>query len=528
MEAMKIQGRRAVSYARYSSEHQRIESIVEQQNQINRHIKGAGLFLVQEYVDEAKTGKNDCRTSFKRMVSDAERGLFDIIVILNFSRLFRNLYQHLTYKQKLAQYGVKIISVFENYDETTPEGTLFSNVQLSINQYYSDNLSRMTKNAQLSEARNAKFMGGRTLYGYKVDPETKRIVIEESEVENVRLIFQMFLDGHNAREVARHLAAEGITNRGKPFAPYFHDMLVNETYRGIYQYNRRIKFKGGVKNTNRHVRPAKEIVRIADGVPRIIDDETFERVNQIIRERRGKKDAAKYLLSGKLKCVCGYSMSGAHKKAGRSKTSYFSYRCHCRRSNIQPCGTKELKVAPIDDYVMAYLRKLLLVKEHGKLINFINKHIRAANGIRRPDPEIAGQLAELDAGIEKLVKALDGMSAAVCAAITEEIQQLNNRKCELEGVSNTGTFYTEIPLYNPHAHDKYVGYYRELLRKGTFEGNKETVRDLIKEVTVSSDTITLTIRLNYLLGNKLFRDLTYDVVEDRDTVMLGNPTIIIR
>jgi len=112
--------------------------------------------------------------------------------------------------------------------------------------------------------------------------------------------------------------------------------------------------------------------------------------------------------------------------------------------------------------------------------------------------------------------------------ITQEIETLNERKCELEGVKYQGTFYTKIPLFCPHSEYKFINYYRDLLSSDDFAKSKEVVRDLVKLIVIDKEKITLTIRLNHLLGNKLFQDIVYDVKNDRQSIMSGYLKIVIR
>ena len=55
---------RAASYARFSSDMQRSESIDAQLRAINKYTKENNMVLVNNYIDMAKSGKNDDRPEF--------------------------------------------------------------------------------------------------------------------------------------------------------------------------------------------------------------------------------------------------------------------------------------------------------------------------------------------------------------------------------------------------------------------------------------------------------------------------------
>ena len=124
----------AVSYARFSSLNQREASIEIQQEHINRYCRENGITIIKEYVDRAFSATSDNRPQFQQMIKDAESRLFSYVIVYNSSRFARNLQDHLRYRSILESCGVRIVSVNENFDKTTPEGDLMSNFMMSINQ----------------------------------------------------------------------------------------------------------------------------------------------------------------------------------------------------------------------------------------------------------------------------------------------------------------------------------------------------------------------------------------------------------
>ena len=72
MFAIKAEKLRAVAYARFSSDMQRSESIDAQLRAINKYAKDNSYVIVGEYLDLAKSGKNDNRPEFQNMIFDAK------------------------------------------------------------------------------------------------------------------------------------------------------------------------------------------------------------------------------------------------------------------------------------------------------------------------------------------------------------------------------------------------------------------------------------------------------------------------
>ena len=60
----------AVIYARYSSTAQRDTSIEIQLKECRKYCEDNGYTVIKEYVDRAKSGTNDDRPDFQRMIGD--------------------------------------------------------------------------------------------------------------------------------------------------------------------------------------------------------------------------------------------------------------------------------------------------------------------------------------------------------------------------------------------------------------------------------------------------------------------------
>jgi len=107
------------------------------------------------------------------------------------------------------------------------------------------------------------------------------------------------------------------------------------------------------------VRPRDEWVIVENGLPAIVDMDTFEAVQAklIHNLKNGGSFKAKevYLLSGIIQCgECGFSMYGNTRNCGRNTTKYSSYRCSSRAQH-KGCSNKELRKEYLDSYVLDQL-----------------------------------------------------------------------------------------------------------------------------------------------------------------------------
>lgn len=119
---------KAAAYCRFSSSNQREESIDAQLRAIYKYMDEHDYTPVGDYIDMALTGTNTDRPNFQRMLEDAKKGLFDVVIVHKMDRFSRNVRDTLNIESELACYGVKVVSVIEQFSDT-PEGQLQQIIQ---------------------------------------------------------------------------------------------------------------------------------------------------------------------------------------------------------------------------------------------------------------------------------------------------------------------------------------------------------------------------------------------------------------
>lgn len=433
---------RAVSYSRFSSNNQRTESIDAQQRAIYKYIAENKYTPVGDYVDEALTGTNTQRPGFQRMLEDAQKGMFDVVVVHKMDRFSRDVYDALDVQRKLAIYGVRIESVIERFEET-PEGQLQKVIQLGVGQYYSQNLAREVVKGLKENAYKAMHNGGIPPYGFDVDPETKKYLINEKEAEAIRIIFSKVIQGWSYRELAEYLNLLGYrTKIGNKFSATssFYDILTNPKYKGEYVFNRSVSKPKqiGMKRSHRKNKNEDEIIRIPNGVPAIVDEETFELVQKLLKQRRRSKGQHKakevYLLTGLVECAeCGSAYHGSSRIGGRNKQKYVSYRCSKRKKLENPCKCKEINKSLLDEFVVNQLYTTLLNQTNlEQLLEEVNVKLKQKYEDMDQDlPQLQQQLDDVNQKISNLVQAIAMGGVGSLETITQEIQRLERDKAKL-------------------------------------------------------------------------------------------------
>jgi DNA invertase Pin-like site-specific DNA recombinase len=93
----------AVIYARFSSAGQNELSIETQIKTCKEFAEQRGIKVINIYNDKARTGTNDARPAFQRMIRDAKSGAFQNIIVYMFDRFARNRKDSVMYKEMLKE-----------------------------------------------------------------------------------------------------------------------------------------------------------------------------------------------------------------------------------------------------------------------------------------------------------------------------------------------------------------------------------------------------------------------------------------
>lgn len=337
---------RAVIYARYSSANQRDCSIEQQVAKCRELAARLGLAVIEVYEDRAISGKTDRRPSFQRMMKDADRGLFDIVLAWKSNRMGRNMLQAMTNEERLRDNGIRTIYAEEDFDDTAAGRFALRNM-MNVNQFYVENMAEDISRGLMDNASKCLSNGSLPL-GYKPG-EDHKVVLDEAEAAVVQEIFTRVACYEPFIDIARDLNRRGIkTKKGAEWGrSSFHTICRNERYRGIYIYRD---------------------VRVEGGIPRIISDELFYKVQEVLKVkknpqgRRKRSGYEEYLLTGKLYCGhCGSPMTGI---AGTSKTGamHYYYTCQKRRTE-HSCDKKAVRRDQIEKAVAVAIQQQLLNDE---------------------------------------------------------------------------------------------------------------------------------------------------------------------
>lgn len=501
--------KKAFIYARFSSDMQRNESIDAQIRASEKYAAQNDYIVINKYIDRAKSATTDQRPQFQQMMSDIVSTDVDAIIVHKLDRFARNRYDSAIYRNIMKKNNVVLLSVLENLNDS-PEAIILEAVIEGYNEYYSKNLAREVEKGKRENAIQCKHVGGIPPLGYDVDPVTKKLTINRFEAEAVKMIYSMYLDGCGYSKIIFNLNQRGFkTKRGNAFRKNsIYEILKNEKYTGVYIYN-----KSAAKNAdgtyNRHkYKTDDEIIRVPDGIPQIISQKDFDKVQIKIQQRRRKTATYKakhdYLLTGKIQCgICGSIYVGNARKANATHPEYISYRCSRKNGSLK-CRNREIRKDTIESIVLSRLADYFFDESVlNGLSKAYNEYIAGQDtSLNNRIQGIEDDLSDIDRQINNIVNVVAQTGSA---ALSDRLKELEQERAEKLYLLSS----LQEQLHSNRIDDKSLKMAfqkaKEMLRSGNLATQKLIVNTYINCVKLYPDRIEIIFNLmpNYTVKDIL-------------------------
>lgn len=413
-------GSNAICYYRYSSDAQRDVSIVQQKDAAHEYAEHHGYHIIKEYDDPAYSGTRDDRPAFQLMLYEVEKLRPAYLILWKTDRLSRDRIDAVMAKKRLRECGVKIVYVAESIpddDEATQilMESIYEAMAASFIVSHRKNVVRgMTYNAENAFYNGVKMLG----YVGEVDHKYE---IDQATAPTVRRIFKEYTEGVPMQKICDSLNNAGQkTVRGNRFTVNsLRNILVNRAYIGEYKFGKTL---------------------IPDGMPRLIDDETFQKAQaKLEANKRGGKGAIKklhpeieiedYWLTGKICCgLCGGTMQGVS-GTSRSGSLYYYYSCINYRKHT--CTLKYQRKELMEKIVLYTLDDLI---NDPALRIMIAEKCYAYHQAQNDDngayeASIRAQLKDVEGKLNNLVKAIE--AGIFNSTTAERMNVLENQKSML-------------------------------------------------------------------------------------------------
>lgn len=408
---------RAVLYCRFSCSKQNEKSIEDQRRECVEYCERKGYRIIDEYDDEALSGKTDNRPSFLRLIEDSARKRWDYVVVWKLDRFARNRYDSAIYKRKLKLNGVRVVSATEEIPDT-PEGIMLETMMEGWAEYYSADLSQKMKRAIEGNLLKGRLSGTCPPFGYSY--KDGKLFIKEEEARVIKGVFEDYANtAKTLAVIAEELNAKGVlTARGNKWeTSSLGNLLRNKKYTGEYSLY-------GITRD--------------DICPRIVDLALFNKVQlKLSLNRKGGRGRVRkgtdYLLFGKAYCGnCGSHMVGTSCLKPNGKA--FKYYVCARRKKKQDDGMKSCGLPLADKgLVEGKIGECLFFVSKGK--DFRQRVVEMMCRMQKAkDPLLEALERELDDNGKKISNLLDVISSGLTSeAVKGQLKDLEAKGKEISG-----------------------------------------------------------------------------------------------
>ena len=507
--------RRAVVYARFSTDKQSNHSIADQLRECRDHAVKNGLTIVAEHFDHAISGASVLnRSGLSAALEAVKLNSADALLVFSQDRLSRDLADTAVLYKQLDYYRCALISVTEGEIRSLDMG-----MRALIAQEDLRKIAVNTKRGQRGRIKVGKHAGGHC-FGYQVVPapdgDGSMIKVDDAQAAVVIEIMERYANGESPKKIAEDLNMRAVPgpSHGKKCAQNTDGksqwaqstingdrkagtgILNNERYIGRVIYNRVSTRKNPQTGKNeKQFNPEEEWTITECPEQRILSDELWDRVKARQRaldnkadrdgssmQRAQRKKRPARLLSGLFECSeCG---------GGFSMISATHYGCsNARNKGEAICSNrKSIHAGKLEERVLETVRTHLMApelveafsKEYRKQLHELSKKRVSARSL------MERELSDVETQISKLV---DSIAAGVPAGtVAPKITALNDRKGQIEDELATLGAEPEV-----HIHPDLSAVYRRkveeladaLQHDATQSQAQDLIRSLIEKIVMT-------------------------------------------
>jgi len=547
--------KRAVLYARFSSDLQKDRSIDDQLALCQIHAKRENLKVVATFADRAKSGATLFdRPQLWELMQAAKRKEFDVVVVESLDRLSRDQEDLPGIHKRLEFAGVKIRTC--NEGETTK---LHIGIRGLVSSLFLSDLGAKVRRGHAGRVREGKFPGAVT-YGYRAvegKPGEREINPEQATV--VRRIFTEYAAGRSPRKIAADLTRDGIASPGGAEAwnhqtfiggRYKRGIIGNALYAGTINWNTHTSIiNPDTGKKAKRAAPAEDHITVGAPHLRIVPQDLWNAANAVRTSRgvakfgKGGKVARRavvprneHLLGGLLRCECGSHMRISN--TSRSGTSRVA--CAAAHQHGTCANTKTYDLDVLQAEILACMRAQLTDPKR------IQKAVRAfhdewSSRKRKVSGNLTtmkNRLSDIEAATMRFVNALE--KGTMPTAVIEE--RLSNLETERVGlVERMRSVEAQAGNNVIDLHPQALKVYCEAIDKLhlAFAANEDCAqnraafRNIIDSIVVHPTAkrmpyeFTTYHRVEALMGMELFpkKRTTQEVLKDQGFVCtdIGNP-----
>lgn len=346
-------------------------SVVNQRDFLRKYCDDHRLPHPRYFCDDGFTGTNFDRPGFTEMMDLVEQGKIATIIVKDHSRLGRNRLKVGALMERFTEdYGVRYVAVTDSIDSDKGLDDMVA-VRELFNEFYPRDTSKKIRAVFNNKGNSGQRLCTQVPYGYKGDKHGWEVDEEAAQV--VREIFRLCVEGLGPSQIATRLRArqiltptaykleKGFPTIGHPREnPYNWDgRLVAKILERMEYTGCTVNFKGykkSYKSKKRVQNPPDKWKVFPDTHPAIIDPETWERVQELRKNKRRPTKTGKHgLFSGLAYCAdCGAKLYFCTSHSFSERQDH--YVCSNYKSNTGSCSIHFVREVTLHDLVLQHLR----------------------------------------------------------------------------------------------------------------------------------------------------------------------------
>jgi site-specific DNA recombinase len=325
------------------------------------------------YKDEAVSGYYTSvfeREEMKRAIQDARNQKFKLLVFKEVSRVGRDKQENPAIIGMFEQYGVRVIAINDNYDSLNRDNITFDILSV-LSEQESKKISARVSSARRQKARRGEW-GGEAPIGYKVDPESKKLIPDPESMHIPKLIFELYVTkGIGTFKVAKYLNDKGIrTKNGNLWSrESVNKILKNQAYIGnVVHGTRRNKLhreyddSGKMTKKKIQVKIDKQEWQVIENAHEpLIDRGTFYQAQTILMNKSSNRAPrrAYHPLTGILICgKCGQGMVCQKRSFNGKEYRYYICKTY-HKYGRDACSQANVDAGRLETEIVSILRNKL-------------------------------------------------------------------------------------------------------------------------------------------------------------------------
>jgi len=517
----------AAIYARVSSARQaKDETIGSQLAALREHAATSRLDVPEDWVfaDEGHSGATLARPRLEALRDLAAQGCLDVVLVYSPDRLARKFAYQALLIEELARCGTRVEFV-KGPRGDSPEDQLLIQFQGMFAEYEKAQLAERYRRGKAwrAKAGSVNVLSGAP-FGYRYvrkAPESgARYEVVPHEAVLVAEMFRRYADdGAAIADLGRWLTAQGVrtrTGKDRWDRSVIWGMLRNPAYAGtaVFGKTQAVHEPAGLNRTARLAgRTVPRQVRVQDRpreewtgipVPALVDEETFDRVQQRLADNKrfaSRNTKVPSLMQGLAACAsCGYGYYRTSTTTARKKIYY--YRClgsdDYRYQGGRVCQNKPVRADYVDkvvwDHVTALLADPALIRAE------IDKRIERA---RTSDP-VTRKRGQLEQALAKTTASI----ASMITALSEQLITIDELRARMPDLrAREAGLKDQIAALDAQAADRdaylklagdlegFLARLRGNAATATTEDRQRVLRALVQDVLVGPEKITIRHRI---------------------------------